>query len=251
MTGKIQALVLFIVWAVVSAAGIAVASAIDYFPSPGSLEAHTIDNAMTVMMVLSVPVFTMVVVLLVYSMVRFRHNGEPEEDGPPIQGNLPLEVTWVVVTFALTVFLAGYGIRELLALRSHGHGAEAAQNELVVEARGSRWFWQFTYPEQGIASSPELVLPVGRRVRFQVTASDVIHSFWVPSFRSKIDAVPGITTTVYATPDRVGSFKEDYNFRVQCAELCGLGHATMKSSVTVVEQKDFDAWVSQKKGASN
>jgi len=248
MSQKSQNVVLFIVWAVATAAGVAVATAVEYFPSPASKEALVIDSAMTLLTVLSVPIFMMVIVLLVYSVVRFRQVGEPLQDGPPIEGNLRLETVWVLVSLGLTLYLAWYGASGFMEIMSHE--AEAGQDELVVEAEGSQWFWEFYYPEQGIRTKDELRLPVGRRVRFHVTAADVIHSFWVPAFRTKIDAVPGMVTTVYATPDRTGSFQEDYNLRVQCAELCGLGHAAMNTPVVVVEQKEFDAWVSQQKAAN-
>ncbi|MBI2911334.1 MAG: cytochrome c oxidase subunit II [Chloroflexi bacterium] len=91
---------------------------------------------------------------------------------------------------------------------------------------------------------------MGRPVRFEITATDVIHSFWVPSFRTKIDAVPGMITVVYATPDRTGSFQEDYHFRVQCAELCGLGHGIMATPVVVVEPSQFEAWAAQQAGGT-
>jgi len=248
MRWKKGSVFLIIIWAVLTVAGIAVAMAVEIFPSPASQEAHVIDDAMTLLAVLSVPVFTMVLVLLVYSAIRFRQRGEPTEDGPPVGGNRPLEITWLSVTLALTLYLAWYGAQGLMEIRDHG--AEAARHEeLVIEAKGNQWFWEFYYPEQGIRikEKEQLYLPVGSRVRFEITASDVLHSFWVPAFRTKIDAVPGLVTTVYATPDRTGDFQKDYNFRVQCAELCGLGHAVMATPVVVVESSEFQAWVDQHK----
>jgi cytochrome c oxidase subunit 2 len=85
--------------------------------------------------------------------------------------------------------------------------------------------------------SNELVLPVDRPVHFQIHAKDVLHSFWVPAFRMKQDAVPGITTTTRVTPDREGTYE------VVCAELCGIGHATMRQQVRVVPTAEFDDWV--------
>ena len=82
-------------------------------------------------------------------------------------------------------------------------------------------------------------------VRFEITSRDVLHSFWIPAFRAKIDAVPGLTTTTYATPDRIGSFDEDINYRLQCVELCGVGHGEMTIPVRVVEQSQFDDWIAQ------
>jgi len=229
-------------WAALTAAGVSVALSVGLLPSPASAEAHIIDGAMTLLTVLAVPVFSLVVVLLIYSVLQFRQRGEPGEDGPPIRGNLKLEVTWVLVTLALVLVLAGYGTAGLLDIRAH---AARQEGELVVQVRGYQWFWIYTYPAYGIQTKEELRLPVGRPVRFEITAADVLHSFWVPSFRTKIDAVPGMTTVVYATPDRTGSFQEDYQFRVQCAELCGLDHGVMTTPVVVVEPSQFEAWAAE------
>jgi cytochrome c oxidase subunit 2 len=244
MSGKNQGLLVAGIWAVLTAGGVALSLSVGLLPSMASEEARIVDEATTVLTVLSVPVFMMVVVVLAYSMVKFRRRGEPTEDGPPIQGNLQLEVAWVVVTVVLVLFLAGYGSKGLLDMRAM---AAEAHDALVVQVNGSQWFWEFYYPEQGIRTREELRLPVGRPVRFEITSSDVLHSFWVPAFRMKIDAVPGMVTTINATPTKLGAFQDDYNFRLQCAELCGLSHGIMTSPVVVVEQNEFDAWVATQK----
>jgi cytochrome c oxidase subunit 2 len=91
-----------------------------------------------------------------------------------------------------------------------------------------------------------MVLPLGKLVRFDVTATDVLHAFWVPAFRMKIDAVPGQVTTVFARPNTTGTIEIDAGYRLQCAELCGLGHKDMWFGVRVVEQDEFDAWVAER-----
>ena len=89
----------------------------------------------------------------------------------------------------------------------------------------------------------ELVVPVDTRIRFDVTSIDVLHSFWVPAFGMKIDAVPGRTTEMFVTTERTGDYADDSTLRAQCAELCGLSHAEMAMPVRVVERAEFDAWV--------
>ena len=84
------------------------------------------------------------------------------------------------------------------------------------------------------------MLPVDQEARFTMTAVDVIHSFWVPNFGQKMDAVPGIETTILVTPTRTGEFA------VVCTELCGLGHATMRAKARVVTQAEFDTWMQEK-----
>ena len=109
--------------------------------------------------------------------------------------------------------------------------ASAATRELDVGVTGEQFAWTFTYPREITGGKPlsttELYLPINRSVEFRIHAKDVLHDFWVPAFRMKMDAVPGITTHYRITPDKLGTFP------VVCAELCGLGHATMRSAVLI------------------
>lgn len=114
---------------------------------------------------------------------------------------------------------------------------------LQVRVISGQWFWNYQYPEYGIASN-ELYLPVDRQVVLQMTSGDVIHSFWVPEFRVKQDLVPGQTTELRITPTVSGEYK------VRCAELCGLNHAYMEGLVHVVSQEAFQAWVTAQQSAA-
>jgi cytochrome c oxidase subunit 2 len=114
-------------------------------------------------------------------------------------------------------------------------------DRLEVDVTAQQFAWRFEYPEQGVTST-ELHVPVDRQVELNLEALDVIHSFWVPEWRVKKDAVPGMTTSVVATPDREG------NFQVVCTELCGIGHATMRAPVVVEPQEDFDRWIADQGG---
>ena len=113
---------------------------------------------------------------------------------------------------------------------------ESEPDEMVVEVTASQWSWRFDYPEFGV-SSTELNLPVDQQILFEFEAPDVVHSFWVPEFRLKQDAVPGITTTLRLKPTLEGTYT------VRCAELCGLNHDYMLAPVTVMSQAEFDAWI--------
>jgi heme/copper-type cytochrome/quinol oxidase subunit 2 len=108
-------------------------------------------------------------------------------------------------------------------------------------AIGQQFAWKFEYPDNGDVKSGELVLPVGRQAHFTMKAVDVLHSFWVPQFGQKMDAVPGIETFINVTPTRTGEFA------VVCAELCGLGHATMRAKARVVTQAEFDKWIEEQR----
>lgn len=122
--------------------------------------------------------------------------------------------------------------------------------ELVVQVWAKQWSWSFAYPEHGVSVKDQLVLPAGKRVRFEITSEDVVHAFWVPAFRLKLDAVPGLVTTLHLTPDREISTRDDLNVRVQCAELCGTGHATMRATVRVVSAEAFEQWIAARRPRS-
>lgn len=212
----------------------------DYFPVRAAVEAHVIDEAFDLLMALGIPVFTFVTVGLVYAILRFRSEEDSAEDGPPIFTYRPLTWGWFVVTSALAVFVIFNpgikGLRDLTADRSE---------DLVVEVTASQWQWDYAYPQYGvqISDAEELVLPVDRRIKFEVTATDVIHSFWVPAFRMKIDAVPGQVNVMRVTPTEKGSFAGDSAIRVQCAELCGTGHPRMRTGVRIVSVEEFQEWI--------
>jgi cytochrome c oxidase subunit 2 len=228
------------IWAVASALGIAAVLAVGrILPVVASREAGIVDGAFVLLTAVSVPVLMLVVVGLVYSAIRFRARpGEDGEgDGPPIHGHRALEVGWLVVTLGLVGFLALYGSIGLIEIR----GGE--RHDLRVEATALQWQWRFAYPDLGITSK-ELVVPVGERIQVTITSRDVVHSFSVPAFGVKMDAVPGRTTTVTVTPTEIGGYG------VQCAELCGFGHTRMTADVAVVSAADFEAWVAQQRQAA-
>jgi cytochrome c oxidase subunit II len=220
-----------------SLVGIAISLLIDWFPESASTSAGKIDTLYDVLLICSVPVFVLVMTIAIYSVVRFRAKPGDMGDGPPIHGNTRLEVIWVTIPFIMVTALAIYGWITLDNL-------EAKQkNEMVVNVTGQQFTWNFQYPSEKLEAK-ELVLPVNRPVEFRIHSKDVIHSFWVPQFRLKSDAVPGLTTKIRVTPDKEG------NYEVVCAELCGLGHSTMRQFVRVLPAGEFQAWVSEQKKAA-
>jgi cytochrome c oxidase subunit II len=220
-----------------SLVGIAITLWIDWFPEDAAGAADKIDTLYDVLLICSVPVFVLVMTIAIYSVVRFRAKPGDMGDGPPIHGNTRLEVIWVTIPFIMVTALAIYGWITL-------DDIEAKQkNEMVVNVTGQQFNWTFQYPDQKV-NSPELYLPVDRPVEFRIKSKDVIHSFWVPQFRLKSDAVPGLTTKIRLTPDREGEYE------VVCAELCGLGHAAMRQFVHVLPPGEFDSWLSKQKQAA-
>ena len=219
---------------VASAIGIAIALAIDWFPAPASSAADDIDTLWDVVLIIAVPIFVLVMTVAIYSVIRFRAKPGDKGDGPPIHGNTKLEIVWVTIPFIIVLSLAIYSWIVLDDIEAKQPG------EMVVDVTGQQFTWHFKYVDAGVPSD-ELVLPVDHPVKFNIRTADVIHSFWVPEFRLKQDAVRGLTTHTRVTPTRTGSWQ------IICAELCGIGHATMRQRVRVVPEDEFENWLSERR----
>lgn len=226
-----------IAWLVLTAALEWWAAGISLHPLPASQEAEIVDGAFDLLLYLGIPVFTFVLVFMVYSVIRFRADGE---DGPPIDTDRRFVYSWVAITAGLAIFVTiNPGLLGLAELAADPNA------DLTIEVTAEQWNWTFDYVDYGLTmeKAEELVLPEGERVLLRVGSTDVIHSLWIPAFRIKADAVPGRIHDVYLTPTESGSFQGDSNFRVQCAEMCGTGHARMRSDVRVVSGEEFEAWI--------
>jgi cytochrome c oxidase subunit 2 len=218
-----------------SVLGIVLALLIHWFPISASTQAKPIDTLWDVLLIVSVPIFVLVVTVVLYSVYRWRMRpGEELADGPPIHGNTRLEIIWTAIPAILLVALCSYSFVVL-------HDVEEAKADTMqVRVVGQQFAWTFYYRDGGKElSSPELYLPVNRPIEFQIQSKDVIHDFWVPAFRMKRDAVRGITGHIRVTPNRVGTYP------IVCAELCGLGHAAMRSTVHVMRPQQFSSWLSK------
>jgi cytochrome c oxidase subunit 2 len=204
--------------------------------------ATIVDDAFLYLTALAVPVFAFVISAVTVSLVRFRSKGEPEDDGPAVHGDRRVFGWWLGITGTLAASLIVFpGLVGLVQLGNQEN--VPTEDLLVVRVQAARWAWTIDYPAAGVTSGEELVLPVDQPVRFEISSVDIVHSFWIPAFRVKIDAVPGKTTTATLTPERAGSFETDPMMRIQCAELCGLNHSTMAMPVRVLEPAEFDAWL--------
>ncbi len=237
---KRDAIAVGLLWLALTALGELFAVFVDFYPVARSDKGEDIEHAFRVLVYFAVPVLALVVAVLVYTVLRQRTVGPPTEDGPPLQGRGALPWTWLAATAGLTLTIMIYpGLVGLPDILSH----EEKPGDLVVDVVGIQWAWLLEYPQYDVETSRELVLPVNRTVHFNITSRDVLHSFWIPGFLMKIDAVPGRTTMMSLTPTETGDFQADPNLRVQCAELCGLAHARMRIPVRVVRQSEFEAWI--------
>jgi cytochrome c oxidase subunit II len=197
-----------------------------------STAAAPIDTLLDVMIVLSAFVFSLVMVMLGYALWKFKAKPGDESDGEPIHGNTRLEIAWTVIPTIIVLFGAGYSWAVLEDIE------DPAENPLKVQVFAQQFAWSFGYPgKDEVWSEGEMHVPVDRQVHFKLHAQDVIHSFWVPEWRIKKDAVPGLTTTAIVTPDEPGTYQ------LVCTELCGVGHPTMRATVVVEPAAEFRKWV--------
>jgi cytochrome c oxidase subunit II len=199
-----------------------------------------------VFMLAAIPVAFLVYGLIAWCLVRYRRRAgdDPQALGRQFRERLVVEIAYttipIVIVIVLFVLATGTGSTV---------DAVADEPDLRVHVEAYAWGWRFTYPEEGIEvvsepsgegiPGPVMVLPRGSTVRIVLTSNDVIHSFWVPGFLYKHDAIPGRTFEFDLTTTRLGTYSGE------CAEFCGLNHAYMTFSVHVVDQGEFETWVAR------
>jgi cytochrome c oxidase subunit II len=198
-----------------------------------------------VLAVIAAPVMLAVLIYAGYAMITWRARGDDEEDGPPIEGNTKVQLSWIVVTSAIVLCLAAFGTYQLIAPAGAGAG-EGPQpiwqpdgKPLVVQVIAQQWLFTYRYPQYGGMETRQLELPVGEPVQFDVTSLDVIHSFWAYQLGVKADANPQVNNVAYTTPQHTGQVT------VRCAELCGLWHGAMFDYGEVVSVAAFQSWAHQ------
>ncbi len=199
-------------------------------PTAASTQAGPIDTMFQSHFIMMAFLFSLIMVMMLYSVAVFRRRPDDTEDGPHIHGHTGLEIAWTVIP---TLVVVGFGIYGTVVL---GDITSEQDNEMVVSVVGQQWSWSFEYPEADV-NSARLVLPVGQPVLLELESTDVLHSFWVPEFRVKQDLVPGEMKTLRITPTELGSY------RLRCAEICGTGHSDMLADVEVVSQTDFEQFL--------
>lgn len=213
-------------------------------PVPASAQAASIDSLFQGQLVVISFLFSLIVIFMVYSIVVFRRKKGDTNDAAHVEGNTKLEITWTVIPLATVFVFAIWGGQSLREV------TRPEPRPLVVNVIGQQWSWRFEYPIQGSDNiiSDKLYLPVDKPVLLRLSSVDVIHSFWVPEFRVKQDALPGgedFVRPLRVTPTQLG------NFKLRCAELCGELHTSMESDVFVVSQEDFEAWLLEQSGESD
>ena len=245
-----------------------VANDVNWLPVSASTNAPVYDELFRVLLAIGTMLLVGMTGVVVYSLIRFRRRQGDQQDGPPIEGNLSLELFWTAIPAVVVLFLGIYSYdiydrmggmtdlnahgmdhraAELASVRQSEPGdderiwggiarASSTQAVLPVEVTALQFAFVFHYPEQNITSG-ELHVPTGQAVELRLKANDVIHAFWVPEFRIKQDVIPGQPTVLTFTANRTGDYP------IVCAELCGPYHGGMRSHVVVDEPESFATWV--------
>jgi cytochrome c oxidase subunit 2 len=219
-------------------------------PEGASEQGTDISNLWRTYMTFGVVVGAIVYGLLVWSLVRYRRRKAEPQDvrGRGFSENLPIELVYTAIPIVLVIVLF------MLSFRTEERVRELSPAPAVtVQATAFSWGWRFDYRGEDVTvlsqpsaegvPGPELALPVGEPVRFELTSTDVIHAFWVPDFLYKRDAIPGHVNVFDVTPTRTGVF------RGVCSEYCGLNHAFMTFSVRVMSPSGFDRWLEEQRVA--
>ena len=217
-----------------AAAAFALAFFVPWLPEQASVERERIDFVFWFTTIVCIFVFAIVAGVTIYAAVRFRARPDDDSDGPPIHGHTRLEILWTAVP---AVLVTGVSIVSAVALARND---SLPKDALQVEVTGEQFMWSFRYPGIKVNGEPlassTLRLPLDRSAVLRLTAKDVVHSFFVKEFGQKQDAVPGEIHRLKITPTKLGRYD------VICTELCGLGHAFMRSQAVVMQPARFDAW---------
>lgn len=216
-------------------------------PEPATEQGQEVLQLWQVSLYAATALGALVLGLLFYSLIRHRRrdNDLPKQT----EGNIALEITYTVIPFILVGLLFAYGVVvQNTATKLTSDSSPEAADIVEVDVTGYQWNWRFHYPKDNVTvegdnySLPEMVLPVDKRIRFDLVAADVNHSFFVPGFLTKRDLIPGVRNEIEVTPRSTGTHIG------HCAEYCGLNHSQMNFQVRIVSQAEYDQWIEQQKG---
>ncbi len=200
-------------------------------PESASTLAGEIDALIYFIVVVSLFFFVLITAATIFFCIRFRRRGKGERTSPVDRNNL-LTFVWAVIPAILLLVVFVWGFRLYMKM------AVVPANALQIKVTGQQWFWSFAYDE-GQTTKAEIVVPVNRPVKLLLSSKDVIHSFFVPAFRIKQDALPNRNTVAWFEATQTGEFP------VYCAEYCGTNHSKMLATVKVVTADEFAQWLGE------
>lgn len=189
-----------------------------------------VDQAFWYILGISIILLTGITVVMVYFVVKYRRSKHPVAED--IRDNYTLEIIWTIIPtlIALSMFYVGW--TSYLGLR------QVPDDAMEVEVIAQMYSWIFVY-DNDKETENELVVPEGRAVKLNISSIDVLHSFYLPAFRVKVDAVKGMPTYAWFQADKVGEYD------IQCTEYCGVDHSYMVAKLKIVPQDEYDVWIEQ------
>ena len=187
-----------------------------------------VDLAFWYILGISLLLLVGITAVMIYFVIRYRRSKHP--DPVDIRDNLNLEVVWTVLPtlIALTMFWVGW--QSYIGLRN------VPEDALEIDVAGQMFSWVFMYPNDKETEN-ELVVPLGKAIKLNIESWDVLHSFSVPSFRIKVDAVRGMPTYAWFMADKEGEYD------IFCAEYCGVAHSNMLAKLRIVPEQEYQAWL--------
>lgn len=208
-----------------------------FYPDQASNFAPSVDALMTFLILVSLFFAVAITAAIVFFFFKYRRKSE-NEVGYPIHGDMRLESLWIIVPAFLSLAMFGWGAVVYVDFR------HAPQDTLDIYVIGKQWMWKIQQPN-GRREINELHVPIGRDVKLVMASEDVIHDFYVPAFRVKMDVVPGHYNTMWFRPTKAGTY------RFFCSQYCGTNHAVMGGWVTVMDPSDYAAWLSGSSGTDS
>jgi cytochrome c oxidase subunit 2 len=228
-----------VVTVLVTAGLIAFSLAYDWMGTLISDDMQPVDTVYKALLIASIPFFMIICGIIAFCIIEFRAKPDDpiDKDGAPFHGSTKIEIVWTIIP---TIVVMALGLYAWTVLDK----VEAKQpNSMTIKVIGQQFAWNYQYPETGVKTSGDLVVPLNRPLYLEMTSADVIHSFYVPAARVKRDVADGFTTRIRFEPNELGSYP------IVCTELCGVGHATMRSTLRVVTPAQFAAWTAAQKSA--
>jgi len=200
-----------------------------FLPPGSSTIAGDVDAVFNLVLYVGIFFFVLVVFLAAFFVIRYRRKAEPGLTSGK-DHNLKLELLWTIIPSIIVVIFFVVGFRTYLKM------SIIPKDAVEIKVTAQRWMWAFDYPE-GVNSINELVVPVRTPIKVLLSSTDVIHSFYVPDFRVKMDVLPNRYTTAWFEANRIGEFD------LECAEYCGKGHSQMLGKVKAMSADDYAAWL--------
>ena len=204
-------------------------SYLPFFPPQGSTHAASVDALYLFFVAVTAFFSVLIALLIVVFAVRFRRR-TADEVGAPIHGSLVLELTWTFIPLVIAMVMFVWGASLYFQITT------PPSNAMEIYVVGKRWMWKAQHVS-GQREINELHVPVGQPVKLIIGSEDVLHAYWVPAFRMKMDAVPGRTTTMWFEASKPGEYQ------LFCAEYCGMSHSRMIGKVTAMEPGAFQTWL--------